>query len=184
MGLTGLIFLLSKGLSRGFSNTTVQKSALTLAPARSAVSTRGLKISPTAAEHRHSSARNHLQVSGPGFISPPDSSFDGHTGWSVRSQGINHLCKGFKIPWELRGTWGGAGSGRVGVTPESQRPEASWEAQRQQIAGSWENQLALDKDYSLGWGFLWCTAFIITRPGQACASTKLTKLRESPGASL
>ena len=93
------------------------------------------KISPTAAEHRHSSARNHLQVSGPGFLSPPDSSFDGHTGRSVRTQGISHLRKGFKIPWEMRGTRGEAGSGRVGVTPESQRPEASREGKVREVQG-------------------------------------------------
>ena len=56
----------------------------------------------------------------------------------MRSQGINHLCKGFKIPWELRGTWGGAGSGRVGVTPESQRPEASREGKVREVQGGAE----------------------------------------------
>ena len=70
------------------------------------------KISPTAAEHRHSSVRNHLQVSGPGFISPPDSSFDGHTGWSVNVHGINQLLgvgageAHHRIPWEMRGNQG------------------------------------------------------------------------------
>jgi len=93
------------------------------------------KVSPTAAEHRHSAARNHLQVSGPGFLSPPDSSFDGHTGRSVRTQGISHLPKGFKIPWEMRGTRGEAGSGRVGVTPESQRPETSWKGRVREVQG-------------------------------------------------
>ena len=53
------------------------------------------KISPTAAEHRHSSARNHLQVSGPGFLSSPDSSLDGHMGRNVSVQGINQLLEGF-----------------------------------------------------------------------------------------
>ena len=35
------------------------------------------------------------QVSGPGFLSPPDSSLNGHTGQNVSVQGINQLLEGF-----------------------------------------------------------------------------------------
>ena len=56
----------------------------------------------------------------------------------MRTQGISHLRKGFKIPWEMRGTRGEAGSGRVGVTPESQRPEASREGKVREVQGGAE----------------------------------------------
>ena len=35
------------------------------------------------------------QVSGPGFLSSPDSSLDGHMGRNVSVQGINQLLEGF-----------------------------------------------------------------------------------------
>ena len=64
------------------------------------------KISPTAAEHRHSSARNHFPGLRTGFLSPPDSSLNGHTGRSVRSQGINRLLEGFMDPLGNKGNLG------------------------------------------------------------------------------
>ena len=56
------------------------------------------KVTPTAAEHRRSSARSHLPGLRTRALSPPDSSLDGHTGWSVRIQGINQLLEGFMDP--------------------------------------------------------------------------------------
>ena len=64
------------------------------------------KVSPTAAEHRHSSARNHFPGLRTGFLSPPDSSLNGHTGRSVRSQGINRLLEGFMDPLGNKGNLG------------------------------------------------------------------------------
>ena len=77
-------------------------------PAQGPAASPGLtvhKVSPTAAEYRLLS-----QESSPGLrtraLSPPDSSLDGHTGWSVRIQGINRLLEGFMDPLGNQGTPG------------------------------------------------------------------------------
>ena len=77
-------------------------------PAQGPAASPGLtvhKVSPTAAEYRLLS-----QESSPGLrtraLSPPDSSLDGHTGWSVRFQGINRLLEGFMDPPGNEGTLG------------------------------------------------------------------------------
>ena len=52
------------------------------------------KVSPTAAEHRRSSARSHLPGLRTRALSPPDSSLDRHTGHRVSVHGINQLLGG------------------------------------------------------------------------------------------